>query len=251
MVKAAAEHGWIDGDAAALELLVSIKRAGADFVLTYFARRSRRTPLVRRAGATGHAPLFERALARIPGGVDSPVRSFASVGGEPFFVARAEGAVPGRHRRPPLHRLRAVVGRVDPRARAPGGRRSGAARRGRRHVVRHADRTRGRARRGDRGRGPVGRQGAPRVVGHRGGDDRGPPRTRRDRPCEDPEVRRLLPRPHRRAARRRRQRRRHARPPRVGRRHRGHRGRHDRRPLQRRRRRSTRRSPATAPSSRR
>ena len=34
---------------------------------------------------------FERALARIPGGVDSPVRSFASVGGEPFFVARAEG----------------------------------------------------------------------------------------------------------------------------------------------------------------
>ncbi len=36
--------------------------------------------------------LFERARARIPGGVDSPVRSFASVGGEPFFVARAEGA---------------------------------------------------------------------------------------------------------------------------------------------------------------
>jgi glutamate-1-semialdehyde 2,1-aminomutase len=35
--------------------------------------------------------LFERAQARIPGGVDSPVRSFASVGGEPFFVARAEG----------------------------------------------------------------------------------------------------------------------------------------------------------------
>ncbi len=36
--------------------------------------------------------LFERAQARIPGGVDSPVRSFRSVGGEPFFVARAEGA---------------------------------------------------------------------------------------------------------------------------------------------------------------
>jgi glutamate-1-semialdehyde 2,1-aminomutase len=35
--------------------------------------------------------LFERAQARIPGGVDSPVRSFASVGGEPFFVARGEG----------------------------------------------------------------------------------------------------------------------------------------------------------------
>jgi glutamate-1-semialdehyde 2,1-aminomutase len=35
--------------------------------------------------------LFERALARIPGGVNSPVRSFASVGGQPFFVRRAEG----------------------------------------------------------------------------------------------------------------------------------------------------------------
>ncbi len=35
--------------------------------------------------------LFARAQARIPGGVDSPVRSFASVGGEPFFVARADG----------------------------------------------------------------------------------------------------------------------------------------------------------------
>ncbi|MFI5053899.1 MAG: aspartate aminotransferase family protein, partial [Acidimicrobiia bacterium] len=36
--------------------------------------------------------LYERALARIPGGVDSPVRSFGAVGGEPFFVDRAEGA---------------------------------------------------------------------------------------------------------------------------------------------------------------
>ena len=35
--------------------------------------------------------LLARAKARIPGGVNSPVRSFASVGGEPFFVARGEG----------------------------------------------------------------------------------------------------------------------------------------------------------------
>ena len=33
-----AANGWIDGDAVALEHLLSIKRAGADFVLTYFAR---------------------------------------------------------------------------------------------------------------------------------------------------------------------------------------------------------------------
>jgi len=38
MLKAAAHNGWLDGDAAALELLASIKRAGADFVLTYLAR---------------------------------------------------------------------------------------------------------------------------------------------------------------------------------------------------------------------
>jgi porphobilinogen synthase len=38
MLKAAALNGWLDGDAAALEVLTSIKRAGADFVLTYFAR---------------------------------------------------------------------------------------------------------------------------------------------------------------------------------------------------------------------
>lgn len=35
--------------------------------------------------------LFARALKVIPGGVNSPVRSFRSVGGTPYFVARAEG----------------------------------------------------------------------------------------------------------------------------------------------------------------
>jgi len=38
MLKAAAANGWIDGDAVALEHLTAIKRAGADFVLTYLAR---------------------------------------------------------------------------------------------------------------------------------------------------------------------------------------------------------------------
>jgi porphobilinogen synthase len=37
MVKAAAERGWIDGPAVALEQLTAVKRAGADLVLTYFA----------------------------------------------------------------------------------------------------------------------------------------------------------------------------------------------------------------------
>ena len=38
MVKAAAANGWIDGPQVALEQLTAVRRAGADFVLTYFAR---------------------------------------------------------------------------------------------------------------------------------------------------------------------------------------------------------------------
>jgi len=38
MVHAAAERGWIDGDAVAMEQITAVKRAGADMVLTYFAR---------------------------------------------------------------------------------------------------------------------------------------------------------------------------------------------------------------------
>jgi glutamate-1-semialdehyde 2,1-aminomutase len=48
-------------------------------------------PKKTRSGARS-AALFRRARLRMPGGVSSPVRSFASVGGEPFFVAAARGA---------------------------------------------------------------------------------------------------------------------------------------------------------------
>jgi len=37
MVEAAAANGWIDRDAAIIEVLTSIRRAGADIVLTYWA----------------------------------------------------------------------------------------------------------------------------------------------------------------------------------------------------------------------
>ena len=36
--------------------------------------------------------LFAEALKHIPGGVNSPVRAFRAVGGQPFFVASARGA---------------------------------------------------------------------------------------------------------------------------------------------------------------
>lgn len=40
MVKAAAEKGWIDEQSVALEILTSIKRAGADIIITYWADRA-------------------------------------------------------------------------------------------------------------------------------------------------------------------------------------------------------------------
>ena len=38
MIKAAAQNGWLDGEKAMLESLLSIKRAGAQVILTYFAK---------------------------------------------------------------------------------------------------------------------------------------------------------------------------------------------------------------------
>ena len=40
MVQAAAANGWLDGDAVGMKHLLSIRRAGADFILTYLARRA-------------------------------------------------------------------------------------------------------------------------------------------------------------------------------------------------------------------
>jgi porphobilinogen synthase len=40
IIKAAAKMGWIDGERAMMESLISIKRAGADMILTYFAKEA-------------------------------------------------------------------------------------------------------------------------------------------------------------------------------------------------------------------
>jgi porphobilinogen synthase len=42
MLKAAAERGWIDETRAMMESLTSIRRAGADIVITYYARQAAR-----------------------------------------------------------------------------------------------------------------------------------------------------------------------------------------------------------------
>src|SRR4051812_13636865 len=41
---------------------------------------------------TRSSTAFKRACTIFPGGVNSPVRSWKSVGGDPFFVAKAKGA---------------------------------------------------------------------------------------------------------------------------------------------------------------
>ncbi len=40
MVKAAAQLGWVDGERVMMEMLTGIKRAGADMILTYFAKEA-------------------------------------------------------------------------------------------------------------------------------------------------------------------------------------------------------------------
>lgn len=42
MIKAASERGWIDGEKVMIEVLTSIKRAGADVIITYFAKEASR-----------------------------------------------------------------------------------------------------------------------------------------------------------------------------------------------------------------
>ena len=40
VIKAAAQNGWLDETAVMLESLLAIKRAGADLILTYFAKQA-------------------------------------------------------------------------------------------------------------------------------------------------------------------------------------------------------------------
>jgi porphobilinogen synthase len=40
MLKAAAEKGWIDHDSAMMEMLLSMKRSGADIIISYFAKEA-------------------------------------------------------------------------------------------------------------------------------------------------------------------------------------------------------------------
>ena len=178
-----------------------------------------------------------RASRVIPGGVNSPARAFGAVGGEPPFMARAEGAylfdIDG-------HTYIDYIGSWGPMilgprpSRGPRGGRRGAGARARasaRRRVREIEI----AEAGRRG-GPVDREGPVRLVGDRGGDVGRAGGAGRHRPRQDHQDGRALSRARRCPARPGRLGRddaRHAEQPRRDRR--GRAG-HDPLPVQRRRR---------------
>ena len=196
MIKAAAERGWIDGDAVALEHLTAIKRAGADVILTYLAREvAERLPGAR---DLTNDELFARAQRVIPGGVNCPVRAFKSVGGTPYFVARAEGAHVWDVEGTRYLDLVQSYGADHRRPRPPRDRRGRAARRPSTAppTARPTEREVLLAEAICRA-GALRRDGAAGVVGHRGDDVGRARRARLHRPSQGREVRRQLPRPRR------------------------------------------------------
>ena len=216
MVKAAAAAGHLDERAAALESLTAIRRAGADVVITYWAKESRRLALrhvvaIVAARARAHSGRRQLARARDARRWVSTSRSSSRAGTAPTS------------RRPTGARYSTGCSRGGRSSSAtPIRRRSRRSRGGaRRHDVRCGDGARGRARRRDRRRGAVGRAGAARLVRHGGGDVGAPARARRSPPRPRAHVRRLLPRSRRpvprerrlRASRRSASRRRRASPP--------------------------------------
>ena len=130
MVKAAAERGWIDGPAVALEQLTAIKRAGADFVLTYFAAEAGRGPrwlspadrpggIQRGAGSSGPAAV-DPGRRRLAGPL---VRLGRRRPRSPWPGARGPTSATSRARR--YLDFVQSYGAVAPRPRPPGGDRGG------------------------------------------------------------------------------------------------------------------------------
>ena len=144
---------------------------------------------------------FERAKTLIPGGVNSPVRAFLAVGGTPRFIARARGPylydLDGNELvdlicswGPMLH------GHAHPEV-------IEAVRRAAEHGTSYGAPTLGRGGSGRRDRRPdPGRAGPAGQQRHRSHHVGAPAGPRRHRSRQDHQVRRLLPRPRRRPARR-------------------------------------------------
>ncbi len=117
MVKAAAEQGWIDGPAVALEQVTAVKRAGADFVLTYFAGE-----LAEVLGGVKEpvsAALFERARRVHPRRGQLAGALVPLGGGHALLRGPGRGRLRVGRRREPAARLRPVLRGLHPRSRPP------------------------------------------------------------------------------------------------------------------------------------
>ena len=94
MLKAAAANGWIDEPRAMMETLTAIRRAGADIIITYYARDAARTRLIAAASRPLHS-------------MKKPVRSKTALrprAPDPAWRRRQSGPrVPGGRRRAALH----------------------------------------------------------------------------------------------------------------------------------------------------
>ena len=205
MVRAAGRLGWIDETRAAMESLMCIRRAGADIILTYFAKEAARllglsAPIALTTGTTSldrSAALFGRACAVLPGGVNSPVRAYGAVGGTPRFLARADGAyVWDEDGQRYLDYVGAwgpmLLGHAHPAIVAAIQRQAALG-----HRLRRADGAGSRDGRADRRGDAVHRDGAHGQLRHRGDDGRAAAGARRHRAPAGDQVRRLLPRPRR------------------------------------------------------
>ena len=148
------------------------------------------------------AALFDRAQRVIPGGVNSPVRAFRAVGGTPRFMVSGRGAyLTDADGREYVDLVASwgpmILGHAHPavveaaRAAALRGLSFGTPTEGEVELAEEIV-----------ARVAPGRAGAARQLRHRGDDERDPAGPRRHRPAPGREVRRLLPRARRRAARR-------------------------------------------------
>ena len=178
------------GDAAALEVLTSIRAPEPTSILTYHAARSRRVARV--TASYGDLEPTSSSTARAAG--DPRRRQLAGAG-----VRRGRGNA--RLRRTRARRVltdadgRALSTTCSPGARCCSATRSqeiveAAPRAAAGDLLRRADGGRGPAGRAARRPGPLARHGPAREQRDRGGHERDPARPRRHRPAEDREVRR-------------------------------------------------------------
>ena len=140
--------------------------------------------------------LFRRAVEKIPGGVNSPVRAFRSVGGTAGLHRARRGLAPLRRRWQRVHRLRRLVGTAAsrPPASAKFSRRCERALE-HRHQLRRAHRAGNRTGRRHLRRRALDRDGAAGQLRHRSHHVGHPRGARLHRARPDRQVRRLLSRP--------------------------------------------------------